>query len=95
METLHLDREMIKVLSSNTKFNILKLLNSKEQGIKHLAEQLNLTQPTIIEHVKKLQLSNLVIRKKRETSIFVTYAPTEITKQLFNTKNLPVTISLE
>lgn len=95
MNTLHIDRDLIKILSSNTKFDILKLLHTKEQNITHLARQLNLTAPTVTEHIKKLQKANLVIRKQKEGSIFVTYIVTEHIHQLFNTKNLPVTISLQ
>ena len=92
---LHLNKHIIKVISSNTKFNILKLLNEKEQGTKHLAKQLNLSQPTVTGHIKQLQQLNLIVRKQREGHIFVTYAPTQIARQLFNTKKLPATISLE
>ena len=95
MKTFHLDRKLIKILASNTKFNILKLLNSKEQGVKHLARQLNLSQPTIVGHIKKLQKVNFVIRKQKEGSVFVTYIVTNFVHQLFNTKELPITISLE
>jgi len=95
MKTLHIDRSLIKILSSSTKFNVLKLLHTKEQNIKHLARQLNLSQPTIIGHIKELQKANLIIRKQREGRIFVTYTITEPIHQLFNTKELPVTISLQ
>ena len=79
-----INKKFIEELSSNTRFNILKLLTKKEQSIEYLSEQLNISSTNIRVLIKKLQEENLIIRKQRDNHKFVTFFPTKIVRALFN-----------
>lgn len=54
----------LKVISNNTRFKILKILDDGEKTVSRLVEQLKLTQPTISHHLKKLEEAELVIKRR-------------------------------
>lgn len=66
MEKIELDRSSFKALASDTRIKIIKELHEKDKRVTDLSNNLNLSKPTIIEHLKKLEDSNLVERKKQE-----------------------------
>lgn len=57
-----IDRETLKVLSSDTRLDILKSLSERKKTVTELAENLNLSKSTVHEHLKLLTKAGLVKR---------------------------------
>jgi len=63
-EKILIDRNTLKAISSDTRFNILKLLNKKRYTLSELSEKLNLKKSTVTEHLKHLIDVGLIIKKE-------------------------------
>ena len=63
-EKILIDRNTLKAISSDTRFNILKLLNKKIYTLSELSEKLDLKKSTITEHLKHLIDAGLIIKKE-------------------------------
>lgn len=57
---LHEIKEQLYALGDSTRFNIINLLNKKSYYLKELADELNLTSPTVSHHIDELVQANLI-----------------------------------
>ena len=62
---MELDKETIKVLSSDTRVDMMKSLARRRKMPSELSKELGLAGSTVVEHLKKLESAGLVV--KRET----------------------------
>jgi len=64
MKRLNLEGEkaiqVLKVVSSRTRFEILELLSTKEMGVTELSKQLSISQPAVTVHLQQLEKVGLV-----------------------------------
>jgi DNA-binding transcriptional ArsR family regulator len=56
------DKELLKVLSSNTRIEILRHLSNSQMTLTDLARVLDFCKSTVFEHLKKLYDAGLVCR---------------------------------
>lgn len=63
-DNLILNKESIKALSAETRIKILKILSKKQQTLSDLSQLLNLSAPTLKEHLNLLEKVELI--KKQE-----------------------------
>ncbi len=82
-EELPLDPDLIDVLSSETRRDILSHLQGRRMTVTELSQQLDLRKATIHEHMKKLVRSGLVERQEDER-VWVYYRLTPRGKKLLN-----------
>jgi DNA-binding transcriptional ArsR family regulator len=55
--------EEFKALSSDTRVNIIKMLNERNHTLSELAKKMNMSSPTIKQHLETLIKSNLIEQK--------------------------------
>ena len=60
--TITLDQESFKALASEVRVNILKRLDERRETVTDLSGLLELSKPTLLEHLEKLQAAGLVKR---------------------------------
>jgi len=87
-----IDRKTLKAISSDTRLDILKSLLKRKRTLSELSKKLNLTSPTIKEHIEHLIDSNLVIKENTDSK-WKYYSLTEKGKKLLNPKEIRVLIS--
>jgi len=73
MPKVTLDKEMFKALASDTRLDILRVLDGKKLGLKDISNATNLNKATLHEHLTKLHEAGLVRRKEREGHKWVYY----------------------
>ncbi|MCD6478959.1 MAG: metalloregulator ArsR/SmtB family transcription factor [Candidatus Diapherotrites archaeon] len=57
-----IDKAQLKVLASDTRIEILKLLTKRNYTVSELAKKLNYSKSTLHEHIRKLEESGLIER---------------------------------
>jgi len=82
-DKIALDKQIFSALSSETRINILKKLDSKRRTLKELCDELNLPKSTIRENLTVLVESDLV-RKRNRGNKWVNYEPTEKGRRLLH-----------
>ena len=60
---MELDKNVIKALNSQTRIKILKALLDRQKMPTELSAELKLAGSTVVEHLKILQTSGLVLKK--------------------------------
>ncbi|GEM_PF-4932366 len=55
-----LDKETLKIVIDATRIRIIKLLSEKQQTLTELAQVLNLSMPTVKEHLEKLERTQII-----------------------------------
>jgi len=60
VEKINLDREVIKALVSDSRYEILKSLKNKESTLSELSTELSLSKPTIKDHLEVLEKCGLI-----------------------------------
>lgn len=73
MAKVNLDINAFKALASETRLNILKVLDGKTLGLNEISNATNLNKATLHEHLNKLNEAGLVKRKEREGHKWVYY----------------------
>ena len=63
MDEIILDKNTFKALAVDTRVNILKFLKGKRKTVSDIAKHLNLSKPTVLEHLNKMVLAGLLIKK--------------------------------
>ncbi|MDO8428416.1 MAG: winged helix-turn-helix domain-containing protein [Candidatus Diapherotrites archaeon] len=86
MPDLNIDRETLKVLSSDVRSNILKSLQERRKTVTELAQEFNLSKSTLHEHLAKLTEANLIARNETYTDKFIYYDLTSKAKQILGSK---------
>ncbi len=72
-KAITLDTKSLKALSSEARAGILKALDRKRMTVSDLSRELNLAKPTLLEHLTKLESTNLV-RKEDEGRKWIYYS---------------------
>lgn len=88
------DRDVLKVLSVDTRMDILKLLETGERMPSYISNQLGKSAPTIIEHLDTLQKVGLVKKLKHPNDKFVFYSLTEKGEGILRSKTRRLVIIL-
>jgi ArsR family transcriptional regulator len=65
LETLEQISEMYKLLADKTRLTILALLKEKELCVCDIVEIMEMTQPNVSQHLRKLKSGGIVNEKKR------------------------------
>jgi len=93
-EVTIIDRDVLKVISADTRIDILKILSEGDRNPSFISKKLHKSDATIIEHLEALQKAGLV--KKVETSgrKWVFYTLTERGKGIISSKNRRLVIIL-
>jgi ArsR family transcriptional regulator len=65
METIDQISEMYKLLADKTRLTILALLKEKELCVCEIVEIMEMTQPNVSQHLRKLKSGGLVDEKKK------------------------------
>lgn len=86
MDRVELDRSSFKALASDSRIEIIKHLNEKSMRVTDLAEKMQLSKPTLIEHLKKLEDSGLIDRENRGEK-WVYYRLTDKSRNLMEPKS--------
>lgn len=73
-----LDAEMIQVLASDTRRDLLRLLRKRRMTLSELAREVDLKKPTVLEHLRRLTDADLVARDEDDERLWVYY---ELTHQ--------------
>jgi DNA-binding transcriptional ArsR family regulator len=82
-DALPLDQTLIKVLASDTRMDILRLLKQRRMTMTEIARGLSLQKATILEHLDKLQQADLV-RRVEDERLWVYYELTRRGKRIVN-----------
>lgn len=64
------DAELLKMLGDKTRLTIYALLNSKELCVCAMTSLLNISQPAISQHLKKMKLFNIINERKEGQWVF-------------------------
>lgn len=72
-DDIPIDVDLIKVLASDTRRDILRLLGGRRRTLSELAEALGLKKATILEHLEKLTAADLVRRIDDGERIWIYY----------------------
>lgn len=60
VDKIELDKQGMKAINSDTRLEILKVLNKKDYTMSDIAEKLNLKKPTIKDHLEILETADLI-----------------------------------
>jgi DNA-binding transcriptional ArsR family regulator len=91
-EKILIDRKTLKAISSDTRFDILKLLKKKQHTLSEISEKLKLSAPTIKEHLENLIFADLVLKKETERK-WKYYSLTDKGEKLLEPKAITVLIA--
>jgi len=92
-EKITIDRQTFKALAADSRINILKFLDKRRHTQSELSAELNLSVPTIKEHLDALEKAGLV-KKSEEGYKWKYYALTEKAKCLLDPERKKVWILL-
>ncbi len=90
---IRIGKEEFKALSSDTRINIIKILNTRNYTLSELAAKLNMSSPTIKQHLERLVNSDL-IEQKDEGRKWKYYSLTRKGKKLIEPEDSHVLILL-
>jgi DNA-binding transcriptional ArsR family regulator len=85
--TTIIDRDVLKVLSADTRMDILKLLNEGARTPSYLGKHLNKTDPTIIEHLDIMVKTGLVKKIEQPGKKWIFYTLTDRGKGIISSKS--------
>lgn len=72
-DELPIDVDLIKVLASDSRRDILRLLGERRRTLTELSEALGLKKATVLEHLKKLVESGLIRRLDEDDRLWIYY----------------------
>ena len=88
------DRDVLKVISVDTRMDILKILAEGERNPSFISKKLNKSDATIVEHLEALQKAGLVKKIETPGRKWVFYTLTERGKGIISSKNRRLVIIL-
>jgi predicted ArsR family transcriptional regulator len=91
-EKILINRKTLKAISSDTRFSILKLLNKKQKTLSEISKKLNLSAPTVKEHLNNLISADLIIKKETKRK-WKYYYLTEKGKKLLTPKSVNILLA--
>lgn len=89
MSELVLEKDKLKVISVESRVNILKVLSKRRETLSDLSKKLKLSKPTLKEHLDLLEKSGFV-RKISSENIWKYYELTEQGKNVLNPSGIKV-----
>jgi len=92
MPRVTLDRETFKALASDTRLDILRVLDGKKMSLKDISKETNLNKATLHEHLSRLSDAGLVKRKEREGHKWVYYKLTWKGESLLHPENTRIVV---
>lgn len=92
MTKVTLDMETFKALASDTRLDILRVLDGKKMSLKDISTVTNLNKATLHEHLVKLHQAGLVKRKEREGHKWVMYKLTWKGECLLHPENTKIVV---
>ena len=91
--TITLDRESFKALASEVRVDVLKKLDERRQTVTDLSGLLNLSKPTLLEHLEKLQAAGLV-KRVDEGRKWIYYELSQKGKKLLHPEKVAIVLAL-
>ncbi len=88
------DRDILKVISVDTRMDILKILSEGERNPSFISKQLHKSDSTIIEHLETLRKAGLVKKVETPGKKWVFYTLTERGQGIISSKNRRLVIIL-
>ncbi len=61
---------ILYLLADGTRLKILKILNQGEKNVSKIVEALKLSQPTVSHHLRRLEESGLVLKRRYKRWVF-------------------------
>jgi len=92
MTKVTLDMDTFKALASDTRLDILRILDGKNLSLKDISSATQLNKATLHEHLAKLNEAGLVKRKEREGHKWVTYKLTWKGECLLHPENTRIVV---
>lgn len=89
-----IDRDVLKVISVDTRMDILKILSEGERNPSFISKKLHKSDATIIEHLEALQRAGLVKKVETPGRKWVFYTLTERGKGIISSKGRRLVIIL-
>ncbi len=91
--TITLDQESFKALASEVRVDILKKLDERRQTVTDLSGHLNLSKPTLLEHLEKLQTAGLV-KRVDEGRKWIYYELSQKGRKLLHPEKVAIVLAL-
>ena len=88
-----LDQESFKALASDVRVGILKRLDVRRETVTDLSNLLNLSKPTLLEHLEKLQSAGLV-KRMDEGRKWIYYELTDRGRKILHPERVAITLAL-
>jgi DNA-binding transcriptional ArsR family regulator len=92
MPKVTLDRDAFKALASDTRLDILRVLDGKKMSLKDISSVTKLNKATLHEHLSKLYEAGLVKRNEREGHKWVYYNLSWKGKSLLHPENTRIVV---
>jgi DNA-binding transcriptional ArsR family regulator len=87
--------DFAKILSDQTRLEILEFLKNGEKTSKEIQERLNKSQSTISQHLKKLYDEDLIINEEKDNVNYYTIKYQYIFNLIKNIKSFVITLQKE
>ncbi len=91
--TITLDQESFKALASEVRVDILKKLDERRQTVTDLSGLLDLSKPTLLEHLEKLQAAGLV-KRVDEGRKWIYYELSQKGRKLLHPEKVAIVLAL-
>ncbi len=91
--TITLDQESFKALASEVRVDILKKLDERRQTVTDLSGLLDLSKPTLLEHLEKLQAAGLV-KRVDEGRKWIYYELSQKGRKLLHPERVAIVLAL-
>ncbi|TLZ91222.1 MAG: winged helix-turn-helix transcriptional regulator [Methanobacteriota archaeon] len=88
-----LDQESFRALASDVRVGILKRLDSRRETVTDLSNLLQLSKPTLLEHLEKLQTAGLV-KRIDEGRKWIYYELTDKGRKILHPEKVAITLAL-
>src|SRR5437016_9701035 len=88
-----LDQESFKALASDVRVGILKRLDVRRETVTDLSGLLNLSKPTLLEHLEKLQAAGLV-KRIDDGRKWIYYALSDKGRKILHPERVAITLAL-
>lgn len=88
-----LDQESFKALASDVRVGILKVLDERRQTVTDLSNHMNLSKPTLLEHLEKLQAAGLV-KRVDEGRKWIYYELSDKGKKILHPERVSIVVAL-
>src|SRR5438046_7197377 len=88
-----LDQESFRALASDVRVDILKRLDSRRETVTDLSNLLQLSKPTLLEHLEKLQTAGLV-KRIDEGRKWIYYELTDKGRKILHPEKVAITLAL-